>query len=285
MAKFTVIVKHYRRPYLLQLCLESLAVYWPRPKYDYKIIVADDGTDPVIIDCIYGRIGCYVPPRYDLFLTNPRGAGKWALAREMRFPEVAHTCGDTWNTAYSVAESDYIFLIEDDSRLIRESDPYDALQLLESNSNYLCVIGLKQRVDLEASGFGTRVGGDAVATVYTHDYWPWSFDSIFFRRSDWAKIGPWPPGVATSTMESWLTGRLRATGFISRPYVVLHPPISAIDEETRVRVDRDTTKNDALTYIHADACLREWLRGRFDPSIGSTIPIYPDWLRRENFFR
>ena len=156
MASFDIVVKHYRRPYLLQVCLESLRHFWPKID-DYKVIVADDGSDPLLIDMIYARIYSQtLPALYSLFLDNKRGAGKWALARAGRFNEIVHTCGETWNTAYSVASSDHLFVIEDDSRLTRDFDPQAALSLLDEKPDILCVIGLKQRVELEKTGFGAR---------------------------------------------------------------------------------------------------------------------------------
>lgn len=287
MVGFSIVVKHYRRPYLLRVCLESIAHFWPRAQYDYTVIVADDGTDPLLIDMIYTRLYSTAPSLYDMFIDNPRGAGKWALARNGRFAEVAHTCGDTWNAAYSLHHGDYMFVTEDDSRLIRPFNPEDATAILAAHPDYLCVIGLKQRADLEASGFGTKIGETAVAGVYTHSYWPWSFDSVFLRHSDWAQIGPWPSGVSTADMESWLTARLRKIGFIDRPYAVLNDPISIIDECSRVRVDQDSGKRDAGTYIHADACLRAWVEKSFNPTLEATIKsgsvVYPDWLRSENY--
>lgn len=295
MAKFDIVVKHYRRPYLLQVCLESLRHFWPKTE-DYKVIVADDGTDPLIVDLTYGRIySATLPSLYNLFLQNPRGAGKWALARAGRFSEVAHTCGETWNAAYSVCGADYIFVIEDDSRLTRDFDPQNAIELLAAKPDVLCAIGLQQRVDLEASGFGARAilghEADEHFDIFIHSYWPWSFDSIFFRRADWAKIGPWPVGISTAAMEGWVTGRLREVGFADRPYAVAKQAFSVIDEQSRVRVDPIAPGSAGMptwnTYIHSDACLRAWVEGRFNPKLEDVLAqgsvAYPDWLLPENY--
>ena len=284
----TVVVKSFRRPYLLGLCLESLARFWPRDHARYFIVIADDGSDAATIDAIEAEF--YSRGLYDYFVGNPRGTGKWALAREGRFSEVAHTCGETWNAAMSIVGTEYVFVIEDDCRLLTPSDPRWNIDLLRRRPDVLCAIGLRQRVELEARGFGTPAGEEPGHRLYTHASWPWSFDSIFFRRSDWARLGPWPTGISTGAMEDWLTGRLRATGLIDRPYAVTTEPMSAIDEQTRVRVDRPDLGAGAppwRVYRQADACLRAWMEGRWRPTLDDAIEmgrvVYPEGLRPEDW--
>ena len=283
---FTVVVKSYRRPWLLGICLESIGRSWPRGIYPYRIIVADDGTDPAVIDQIEGAFG----DLYDQFVGNARAAGKWALARDGRYAEVVHTCGETWNAAMCAVGTDHVFVIEDDCRLLRADDPRRHLALLDRRPDLLCVIGLRQRVDLEARGFGRPAGEDPGYRLFTHPSWPWSFDSIFFRRSDWARLGPWPHGVSTGVMEDWLTGRLRVAGMIDRPYAVVTDPLSEIDEQSRVRVDPPNLAAGApawRVYHQADACLRAWSEGRWRPTLDEVLEAgrveYPVGLRPEDW--
>jgi len=295
MSAFTVLVKSFRRPAHLQLCLESLRWFWPAT---VPVIVADDGTEPHIIDRLASdnatRPPAGLPLLYDRLVDNPRGGGKWALSRAGRFAEVVHTCGETWNAAMAAVETEYVFVIEDDAYLCRPDDPAVHLDALARNPSLLCVIGLGLRVDLEARGFGTPFNDGAsdgpYHRVFTHQYWPWSFCSLFFRRSDWARIGPWPTGVSTGAMEGWLQGRLRETDDMTRPYAVCREALTRMDQGTRVRVDRPDVAAGAVghrVYEHADALVRAWLERRWAPTLDETLAarqiVYPPGLRAEDF--
>lgn len=286
-AAFTVLLKHYRRPAHLRLCLDSLRRFWPS---DVPVIVADDGTEPHVID----RIAADMGHLYTRFVDNPRGGAKWALSRAARFAEVVHTAGETWNAAMATVETPYVFVIEDDVRIVRPDDPAVHLAALEANPSLLCVIGLRLRCELEASGFGTPFEDGACDgphhRVFTHPYWPWSFDSIFFRRVDWARIGPWPVGVSTGAMESWLQERLRATADLLRPYAVMREPLTDMDQCSRVRVDRPDVAAGApahRVYEHADALVRAWYERRWQPTLDETLAagrvVYPDGLKPEDW--
>lgn len=148
----SVIVKSYQRPWLLRVCLESIREFWPRDRYEYEVVIADDGTSPELwnefVTRHYGL--------YDVAVHSRAGEAKWPLCRAGRFGEVVPTCGKTWNDAFAASRGDIIFLIEDDSYLTRPMSPEACAQALrkaaEVHINVMCLIGLQERVDMDVHG-------------------------------------------------------------------------------------------------------------------------------------
>lgn len=151
----SVVVKSYNRPWLLRVCLESIAAFWPRRMYDYEVIVADDGMEPHLWEEFERR---HAGDLMDFAVHSEAGEAKWPLCRSGRFSEVVPTCGATWNEAHDFARAQVIFLIEDDSYLIRPSSPEACANALHSGNspslgaNVMCLIGLKERLELDVHG-------------------------------------------------------------------------------------------------------------------------------------
>lgn len=343
----SVIVKSYNRPWLLRVCLESIATFWPRERFpNYEVIVADDGTEPHLWTEVERRYGGDL---MDFAVHNDEGEKKWPLCREGRFGEVVPTCGQTWNEAHEFARGRFIFLIEDDSYLIRPSSPSAMANILhmansdQLKANLMCVIGLRERLELDVHGISERdrvteppqgaellavagrvaelvracpactaagharaidrIGASSVSppcgacfaavtfavaeaknrpsplfmdamdvhgnretvALLRHPIWPWSFDGIMYRKSDWDEIGPWPTTVATGPMEHFVQTRLRELGWLTtRKYGLAPDPFCCFDAQTSCRTDYPSTY--AGRFRHVDAVNAAWLARDFDPS-------------------
>lgn len=267
----SVIIKSYNRPWLLGVCLESVAEYLIGSR---QVIVADDGTDGVLWAEARRRFGHLA----DTWIRTEDGVAKWPLARAGRFTEVVPTCGRTWNAAQDAAECETILLLEDDSYLTRPLAADACVAVLHDNPEILCLIGLRERCLMEAGdgpighgpGAGESYVGAAVRAgterflLRRHPSWPWSFAGHAYRRADWTRMGPWPEGVATGPMEGFVQRRLAETGWMSRPYGVALEPWCRFDWQTSCRTDHPSTY--AGRFRHVDACNRAWLTGEFVPT-------------------
>jgi hypothetical protein len=297
----SVIVKSYQRPFLLRVCLESIRTFWPN-RADYEVIVADDGTAGHLWDAFVLRHG----DLFDAAIHSTPGESKWQACREGRFSDVVPSCGTTWNEAHARARGDIIFVIEDDSYLIRPSDPTACANVLHANTDLLCLIGLKERMWLDIHGVREdervaraervmRSRAEAFAAL-THQIWPWSFDGIFFRAADWNQLGPWPTDLPTGPMEGFVQRRLQELGWSARPYGMALDPMCAFDFQNSVRTD---PSNYLGRFRHIDAINARWLAGNYSPtfedvrlgrlpwdhsrSFGSMRLHYPNELRQIHF--
>lgn len=310
----SVIVKSYQRPFLLRVCLESIQKYWG-PRNEYEVIVADDGTRPELLDRFEDRFGGEL---YDRFVHSTTGEEKWELCKQGKFSRVIPTCGSTWNDAQAIAKGEIIFLIEDDSYLIRPMSHVACADALQIRPETLCLIGLKERLELDIHGvqergrvlealkdeetslIGTHLNSGVVEqevfALLKHPVWPWSFDGIFYRAADWKTIGDWPLMVSTGPMEGFVQGRLRDLGWTDRHYGMSRHPFCGFDGYTSVRTDQ---ANYLGRFRHVDAINAAWMDGSFDPCFEDVVrgrltwdqsrtgaPIqlhYPRHLRQINF--
>lgn len=282
MSAFDVILKSYNRPWLLGVCLESLCHHWGRQA---RIIVADDGTEPHLWAEAMRRYGHLA----DEWVHSVAGEAKWPLCREGRFADVLPTCGRTWNEAAALVRAPVTFLIEDDSYLTRAFSPVAASAALVlsggpgipsgATPDLLCIIGLKERCAMESADGPCLVAGTSSAPerlrLAHHAFWPWSFDGIFYRTADWAKIGPWPEGVATGPMEGFVQNRLRDLGWMDRPFAVAEP-FCQFDAACSVRTDHPSTY--AGRFRHVDACNAAWLAGDFAPTYAHVLHGRAPWI-------
>lgn len=292
--RVSVIVKSYQRPFLLAVCLQSIRTYWPRDRFpDYEIIIADDGTQPDLMEEFVARHG----DLFDKLVHSEPGQAKWDLARRGLYDQVVPTCGKTWNDAQALARGEVIFLIEDDSYLIRPSNLYACANALLSSEQVMCLIGLKERMLLDIHGIQEKarvekallsnetclIGEDPRSRVtetfalLQHPIWPWSFDGIFYRWDDWAQIGLWPTNVATGPMENFVQVRLKELGWIeSRFYGMPPSPFCAFDAQNSVRTDKANYEG---RFRHVDRINAAWYDAGFDPSFNDVIMGAFNWDR------
>lgn len=297
--QITVIVKSYQRPFLLRICLESIERYFLGR--DHEVIIADDGTDLELWSKFVTRFDSL----FDDAVHSVSGEHKWDLCRRGSMSTVIPTCGNTWNLAQAKAKGDVIFLIEDDSYMVRPCDAESCADVLSRDENILSLIGLKERMSLDVHGIRESdrvIQAEKVGTpqeqfaLLTHAVWPWSFDGIFYRKSDWNQIGPWPTHLSTGPMEGFIQGRLRELGWTSRPYGISTNPFCAFDCQNSVRTDAG---NYTGRFRHIDAINQAWIDGSFDPTFDDVIRgalpwdrsrcldemrlHYPKYLRQINF--
>lgn len=253
---------------------------------------------------------------FDKLVHSTTGEDKWQHASAGRFDRVIPTCGDTWNAAQNVASGQVIFLIEDDSYLIRPSNPVACADALIKRPETLCLIGLKERLELDIHGVQERnrvkdalehvdttlVGVDHDSREYEefallkHSVWPWSFDGIFYTAKDWEQIGPWPIRVSTGPMEGFVQTQLQTLKWCDRHYGMTKMPFCGFDGYTSVRTDQ---ANYLGRFRHCDAINQAWFDGSFDPlfedvelgrytwdrtMFGAKMQLhYPRGLRQINF--
>jgi len=287
--KVSVIVKSYQRPWLLGVCLESIRHFFgPQDDGVYEVIVADDGTDPALWQHAIERFDHLV----NLWVHSTEGEAKWGLCREGRFSEVVPSCGSTWNFAHTVARGEIIFVIEDDSFLTRPVNVDSCAEMLIAFPEIMCLIGLQERYFMDVHGTRdedrlesaprhsiiANSGGRESCALLTHDPWPWSFDGIFFRQSDWDQIGPWPETVATGPMENFVQQRLRSLGWMTRYYGLMDPPLCCFDAQTSCRTDHPSTYRGR--FDHVDACNAAWTSGEFIPSFQDVLDGQLSWVER-----
>jgi hypothetical protein len=271
----SVIIKSYQRPWLLGICLESIL----RHIGDAQIIVADDGTDPILWREAVKRYGHLFPQS----VHSVDGEKKWALCKEGRFGDVTPTCGETWNKAFDKARCDTILLIEDDSYLTRDIDVDACEVLLRTDPSLLCLIGLRERCLMEPPESRRIKTRDEIFFLNSNPVWPWSFDGIFYRSDDWERIGPWPYGVATGPMEGFVQDRLRSLDWHIRPYGTATVPFCQFDAQCSVRTDNPSTY--AGRFRHVDAINEAWLAGQFCPTFKDVRLGTAPWIREGSFFQ
>lgn len=264
---FDVLIKSFMRPWLLGVCIQSIRHHWGRAP---RIIVADDGTAPDLYAEAQRRYGADV----DEWVHSVEGEAKWPLCREGRFGDVVPTCGKTWNEAAALVHAPVTFLIEDDSYLTRGFDPAIACGALLSLPEWLCLLGLKERLAMEGEPDSSMLADTETLHTRRHPFWPWSFDGIFYRTDDWQRIGPWPEGVATGPMEGFVQNRLRDLGWVDRPYAVPAVPFCQFDGSTSCRTD---PANYAGRFRHVDACNAAWLAGEFVPTYAHVLHGRAPW--------
>src|SRR3990167_2328032 len=287
----TIIVKSYQRPWLLGICLESV-----RKCLDAeRVIIADDGTAPELWREAARRYG-YL---WTDAVHSEEGKAKWDLCKEGRFEAVRPTCGKTWNAAQALVKTDTIFLIEDDSYMTRRVNVAACVETLRACPELLCLIGLRERCDME-QGIGPVGHGPGARTQHIieattdgnimperflplrHHVWPWSFDGIFYRHADWGRIGPWPEDVATGPMEGFVQTRLQRLDWTGRPYGVAMTPFCCFDSQSSCRTDHPSTY--AGRFRHVDACNAAWLAGWNQTLAEALVGLrYPRELRLINF--
>jgi len=269
MSAVSVIVKSYQRPWLLGICLESIRKHLKGA----RVIVADDGTE--------FELWCEARKRYghlwNVDVHSYDGEEKWALCKDGRFGEVKPTCGKTWNDAHLWASHDsIIFLIEDDSYLIRDIDAETCIEALNGRPDLLCVIGLKERRAMEVPTDTVLRVQNETFLLNHHPVWPWSFDGIFYRLRDWYQIGPWPENVATGPMEGFVQERLRYLGWLGRSFGIANVPFCQFDAQSSVRTDHPSTY--AGRFRHVDAINKAWMSGKFQPTFDDVTLGCAPWI-------